>query len=1686
MNLNSDFIQQSIRLLRLNKKPQKYRSNTLTKSKLKRQLQKNIKFINDYYSGTFGSSKLSNNPISPSLYISQSFLIGQIHKNLPELKDIHCINDEPNDTIIPVATEGLETVPRSIERSVDSEINHDYPKSVPNESNDTNQLIKRQNLFKIDTPPSVGYKHLCVETLKMNDLNDYFIFDVPSQERKCKYHLYAPGYFIRKSNTFLSMAKFRSCLNTIGSAIFTKNMKDVVAKLNSISESYNLAFSLGLTGNSATITGNFFCIEFEFNHKGYPISVTVRNRAKSFTSQKLIKMIRRNNYEELVEHIKGFSIINEFSLNKNSKSICIKALDELETDLTGLQDFQFDGNLMEIIHSTPMGVLIPRESLGKPLQLVYFLPPSNPISNKNTLNTKQKISALKSIDVGFRVNIELGMHPSNCMLQTSRLLARSITPDGHEIPVFMSHNASNCSLVPATFVAKLNKPIPMIYSIYVKITKDIGFDSNLSDSYKDSYLSLMHEQMKMDSKMYEKLYTKKCINSDNFTCDLNGILIDRIKLNHPRSIPLIVLMLRTQAHLNTLIVNLHNFNDIPPEYHKIVSSIRVDILDYNHLIVEFMHPQSLDFVVIDLHIMGAYDYSCKIEYGEIKETVKICDDFLKKLKETLSLPFCVVQLHNYFKRPDSQNELSFLKNNLKKVKICTMSPEDRQDFEWIKNILKRIDLNQHQNRMELNRLNYSKSENSKFIKSDILMNLNNKTFKNATSFNSCNYFLNPIYFNYLKKRAVEIISSISKKINLVDFITNTNLPEKEPKSLFYYYSKRIWTKKNYELQTQHSDVGSSRNDSFPGKDTELGATTKRKTKKRKTSSDIGPLNANEKNSLDEAISAQTKPPKRKYTRRKSKDSPADKHSGKIDLDERQDDLKIYNNSCSMETNADKQNEGASISSIVISPNKFCKSLQDNSQINPNKLEMDQLQPIKKKRKYRRKKDVELKPNSNKLSFNHNLSCDVHPNVSFDSSSDFSNKLKIRNRSKVTRIVEENSPVFNIEDYTLPPNCDVNIVKYFMKEIELTSKPRRPGRPPKPKTLAKRQMQKFKSAVKLTLQYQNKTEQKNSMQKRDFFVNDESSESTSHITNKMEPINYKHNDIYDGNFTSRKRKPEEIQQGLNLSSKSVTLLNFEESDKIKEEFESHNVEICRSSKSMKLSRNELKHKSIGKYMDLPIEYYKNLEKPEINDNEHSDFDEKECLEEEKLGIDQNDTILENENLPNIENTDSDDKILNVYRIKPNVSEISNIGLDKDIKKLKICIQVTPNSTKKQKIEKMIMSDESNVQNDFDSKEESFELKPVVLNKIESSKKLSMILDRLSKNDSIKTKNLSQSIPDSSKFQTSSSKENQCNESVEKCIAGQSNSPEGNSSRQKISLLRVINDLTNKMNSPKNTKKKSTSQELMKKVRLLDDPNKVAPLVKNSMNKDDVANNSKLIAKKFKKVEISLKDNTQIPLHNHTKSVSTKSNCSSNVPQKKKTFIDNLFKKSEPSLLEKVGYEAELKKLNELKYKSPLVKNNTNTDYKKDNFLKTPNLRYDNQFKLKNSFNSDRSKYQNHYYSNNESDNGYKGIKYNTPLKPVLSDIRRYNFNNRNLGRFNRSFRYDRNNNKSENTQFKMHNYKNDVNPRKVFQENSFNVRNNRSNRYNQRHFYSNYRNMHNRFSSKNKKYKSHQSSNSKMD
>lgn len=257
----------------------------------------------------------------------------------------------------------------------------------------------------------------------------------------------------------------QKCLDSMQHCIKVTTRQGLVERLESLSRQLGLKF-MEDTNGLLFISSDMFYLEIVLDSgSGQVQDVKVHHECKieQQSCNELVTCLVNGDFADFTMQLEGLSSIYQLNAEPKIKSKAFVALQALETDLINLfacvKNYYKDP--YSLLLQSSVGILQKRRG-GHPMKLTYFIPSYELLDTESkslTPLTVELINTKNTIGMSVTVNLEASVANK---LQIQPVL---VFPQGRNSPTFTPMGTHNSIMLPASFVLRLSKPMPICITL---------------------------------------------------------------------------------------------------------------------------------------------------------------------------------------------------------------------------------------------------------------------------------------------------------------------------------------------------------------------------------------------------------------------------------------------------------------------------------------------------------------------------------------------------------------------------------------------------------------------------------------------------------------------------------------------------------------------------------------------------------------------------------------------------------------------------------------------------------------------------------------------------------------------------------------------------------------------------------------------------------------------------------------------------------------------------------------------------------------------------------------------------------------------------------------------------------------------------------------------------------------------
>lgn len=445
--------------------------------------------------------------------------------------------------------------------------------------------------------------------------------------------------------------QLQKCLDTLQHSIKVTSFQSMVERLESLARQLGLKFMMsGPPGTEIFISSDMFFLEVLLEPSGLVRDVKIHHEGKSEqqSCEALASALSRGDFIDFTTQLEGLASIYQLNADKKVKCKAFSALQSLEADLGVLAQLQtFMKEPFNLVHKSPVGILERRRG-GHPMKLTYFVSPYDLIDEENrTYDTLNPDTIIKR-KIGHSVTVCMEGSTGH-KLPTSSIITVNRSPTGKSTPSYAPLTSTNSSMLPACFVLKLGKKMPICMELVKRIQKVTELEcGDISAPHPLLSLIIQHaSDGQLDCRNNRGLYVTL---PDQQHCyfmtenkNMEGVLVCSIPFTHPAHVPQILVYLRQQALFNCLIAScVRPMARQDPEHTTI---LEVSALSWQHISVSVEHPYEETMATAELDLTDISTLKCRLYGVSMTTNAEQTSDLSGRvLQRCLSIPLTMRML----------------------------------------------------------------------------------------------------------------------------------------------------------------------------------------------------------------------------------------------------------------------------------------------------------------------------------------------------------------------------------------------------------------------------------------------------------------------------------------------------------------------------------------------------------------------------------------------------------------------------------------------------------------------------------------------------------------------------------------------------------------------------------------------------------------------------------------------------------------------------------------------------------------------------------------------------------------------------------------------------------------------------------------------------------------------------------
>ncbi|XP_054735954.1 mediator of RNA polymerase II transcription subunit 1 isoform X2 [Anastrepha obliqua] len=449
-------------------------------------------------------------------------------------------------------------------------------------------------------------------------------------------------------------ANLQKCLDSMQHCIKVTSRQGLVERLESLSRQLGLKFMEDTSG--LFISTDMFFLEIILDANGALTDVKVHHECKieQQSCSELVNCLNNGDFADFTVQLEGLSSIYQLNAEPKVKTKAFVALQAMETDLYNLFQIQnFTKDTQQLIKVSSVGLVLKRRG-GHPMKLIYFVPPYDLLSLESKSLQPLTTDLITSKDIGFSVTVNLEASSAN-KLQILPIVSVTNDPQtGLDVPIYAPLNQQNSMLLPATFVLRLNKPLPVCHASLRALGVPLGVASDsasgiesldkkelVTSSIMDLVVQTASDQQLKNSQkgLFVNLPDQTQCYFFTENKHLQATLISSIPFTEPIQVPKILNFLKRQALFYSLLASCVRTQSKMGNDMESTTILEVNAISFKQISVSLQHPYEESMATVEFDLR---DGNVKCTIYSLTNNYDLLSLKLTKIVETcLSIPVTI-------------------------------------------------------------------------------------------------------------------------------------------------------------------------------------------------------------------------------------------------------------------------------------------------------------------------------------------------------------------------------------------------------------------------------------------------------------------------------------------------------------------------------------------------------------------------------------------------------------------------------------------------------------------------------------------------------------------------------------------------------------------------------------------------------------------------------------------------------------------------------------------------------------------------------------------------------------------------------------------------------------------------------------------------------------------------------------
>lgn len=363
----------------------------------------------------------------------------------------------------------------------------------------------------------------------------------------------------------------QKCLDSMQHCIKVTTKQGLEERLESLTRTLGLKYME--ENSSLFISSDMFYLEILLDDSGSVQDVKVHHECKSLQScSELVDCLVKGDFADFTVQLEGLASIYQLNAEPKIKSKAFSALQAVEQDVSTMAQLnhQFYPDVQSVLMQSPTGLVQKRRG-GHPMKLTFFISPMELLDAKSQslLSCTAELVHTKRLGQSVTINLEASVAHKLQIAPTLNVTdPQKITYD----PM----TTFNSTMLPASFVLTLNKPMPVCRALFTAMTRvtelPIGGGTTDADANKVAPIMTLiatSASNGLTSSTEKGLFVALPDQSHCYFMtdnrELAGEMVASIPFTEPAHVFELIKLLRKQAIFNALIASCVRPNSKPGE-----------------------------------------------------------------------------------------------------------------------------------------------------------------------------------------------------------------------------------------------------------------------------------------------------------------------------------------------------------------------------------------------------------------------------------------------------------------------------------------------------------------------------------------------------------------------------------------------------------------------------------------------------------------------------------------------------------------------------------------------------------------------------------------------------------------------------------------------------------------------------------------------------------------------------------------------------------------------------------------------------------------------------------------------------------------------------------------------------------------------------------------------------------------